>query len=87
MLLLQALLAGLDSILDHLLKLDTVYSKDDICQPLAVQTLPVPLIRKVPESIDRCLSYSKHVLHCEAFDLWHSCNEDFISANVLKGIN
>jgi hypothetical protein len=41
----------------------------------------------VPESIDRCLSYSKHVLHCEAFDLWHSCNEDFISANVLKGLN
>ena len=46
MLLLQALLAGLDSILDHLLKLDSVYSKEDICKPFAVQTLSAPLIRK-----------------------------------------
>jgi hypothetical protein len=37
-LLFEALLAGLDSILDHLLKLDSVYSKEDICQPLAVQS-------------------------------------------------
>ncbi len=38
MLLLKALLTGFDGVLDHLLKLDTVYSKDDICQPFAVQT-------------------------------------------------
>ena len=48
-LLLEAFFARLHSVLDHLLELGALDRVENIRHPLAVQAVPVALIREVPE--------------------------------------
>ena len=85
-LLLQALFSCFDSILDHLLELSRLNFLQNICNPLAVETIPIAFIRKVPEGDYRGLGQVKHALNGEALDLRHSSHKNLVPANVLKCI-
>ena len=84
--LLEAVLARLHGILDHLLELGALDRVEDIRNPLAVQAVPVSFIREVPEGGYRGLGQLKHALNGEDLDLRHSSHKNLVPANVLKRI-
>ena len=82
-LLLKSFFARLHSILDDLFKFAALKSIKDIHEPLAIETVPVPLVRQVLEGIRGRLGELEHVLNGEALDLWHRGHQDLVPADVL----
>ena len=85
-LLLEAFFSCFDSILYHLLELGALYRVENIRHPLAVQAVPVALIREVPEGGYRGFGQLKHTLNGEVLDLRHSSHNNLVPANILKHI-
>jgi len=82
-LLLKSFFARLHSILDDLFKFGALNCKEDIRDPLAIETVPVPLVWQVLEGIRGRLGELEHVLNGEALDLWHRGHQDLVPADVL----
>ena len=82
-LVLQALLPGLDSCLDHPLEVSLVERVQDVAEPLAVHVVPVPLVREVAHDGRLPPGELEHVLHGEALNLGHRSDEDLVPPDIL----
>ena len=82
-LLLKSFFARLHSILDYHFKFGAVNCKKDIRDSLAIETVPVALVRQVLEGIRGRLGELEHVLNGEALDLWHRGHQDLVPGDVL----